>query len=838
MSLRRFIRKVRHRASFPAESEAQDSQSQGWQPQGSTTLTTEGSSSSLVPLLPPPAESSPVLPVSPRPRHYRDIIRRFFPLRRRRSSELVGRHAGLGREVAGRQPSLDAILTNLELAGRHAGLGREFAGWLRHPSFDAAMANLELDGRHIPLGFTPQMHEFISGLLERYQYRRALRQIMAENARRQGRENQANVEHDSQHEHGSAMSQARPFQDGDIQGRHPNYEVLNHLENVLASRAARPSPAVVEGENLQRSYEDLLYLPPPNTEADPIQYDPDTMRGFEDVFARQEARNNQANVEDRDSQHAHGSGMAQAFPSQNDEIEGYGFARPPSRMQIRAASSVHSHSSNIPYSSTSHDDNNELRDTDSFNSQVRRGRSLRRHGSSFSNVFPSNHPSRDHSQLYRGRQLIRAASVAADPWTPLWGPVDIPSDPVSQEPYGRRLRRASTVASARASDQISEEPHDRTLRQGSGLISEPASDPVSQEPRGRTLRRASSVASDPANDQISHEPHDTTSRRATSLISDPPNDPSSQERRGRTLRRASSVVSDPSSDSISHEPHDRTPQRASSLASGAPSDPISQERRGRTPRRAFSLVTDGASDSISQEPHRTTPRASSVAREPTGYRISQEPHRTPPRASSVASGAPSDSISQERCGRTLRRASSLVFGGAGDPISREPHDRTRRRGSSLASEPRTVLWESIHRMGDPNDRRLHLPRGASPVSDTWRHRVKAMWRALDNPLPRRPLTSPLLDEIFARVEGAEQTNTRVERWIEQVHQARHQGTGSSRTSPLHSGESIVTLRPGRGSVPEYKRAHDEFCSEVDRGMAQNVITERLYHERRRDARDI
>ncbi|KXG52710.1 uncharacterized protein PGRI_079660 [Penicillium griseofulvum] len=282
MSLRRFIKKVRNRARFPAESEAQDSQPEEWhpqisttfsteglhgdsvpllprpaeseaqdlqpqdpQPQGPATFTTEGPNDDSIPLLPPPAESSPVLPVSPRRRHYRDIIRRFFSFRRRRSSEPASRQAdldailanlelaaaGLEREPASRQADLDAILANLELAAREAGLGREFAVWLHHPDLDVAVVNLELDNRHVQ----------------------------------------------------------------------PNYEALDHLENLLASRAARPNPAILDDDTLQYldDESDLRYLPSLDIEFDRIQYDPETMRGFEDVFARQEARDRQANAESR-----------------------------------------------------------------------------------------------------------------------------------------------------------------------------------------------------------------------------------------------------------------------------------------------------------------------------------------------------------------------------------------------------------------------------------------------------------------------------------------------------------------------------------------------------------
>ncbi|KAJ5497361.1 hypothetical protein N7463_009348 [Penicillium fimorum] len=453
MSFCRFFKKARQRASFEAES----------QPQETTPVTPEGPSGSSIPVLSPPVESGQHVPapVSPRRVRYLNIIRQYFPLPRRRNSELADRHAGLESrpQVPGfdsRQVSLDVVMPHFELAGHHGGLG-----------------------------FRPQMREFIGGLLERYLQHRMNRQLDNEIAGRQDRSNRADIEHRvSQHAHGSTMPQACPSQNDDIEGRQLDNEYLAQLEIMLADRAARRSLANVEHDNSQHSYEPAIPMDFPlrNTEAERAQLDLAVMREFE------EASNSEVNIEDHDSQNAHGYTMPQTFPSQNDEIEGHSLLRPTPRMQNRATSPVPSHSSNISYYSTSDDDNYGPRGTDNADdepssdhgSQVRRGRSLLRSGSPFSDVFPalqgSNHPSRDHSQVHRGRTLLRTSSLVKDPWVALWGPIGLPNDQAFHEPGGIAPEQDSSVVSDSASDSVSQEPRGRTLRRASSIVSDPASD--------------------------------------------------------------------------------------------------------------------------------------------------------------------------------------------------------------------------------------------------------------------------------------------------------------------------------------------------------------------------
>ncbi|KAJ5812972.1 hypothetical protein N7447_009995 [Penicillium robsamsonii] len=522
MSLRRFFKKARQRASLEAES----------QPQETTLITTEGPSGSSIPVLLPPAESSQLVPapLSPRRIRYLNIIRQYFPLPRRRNSELADRHAGLESrpqmsEFDSHQVSLDVVMPHFELAGRHGGLG-----------------------------FRPQMRGFIGGLLE----------------------------------------------------RHLQHQMNRHLGNEIASHQDRNSRADVEHDNAQHSYEPAIPMEFPlcNTEAEGAQLDLAMMREFEDAFALYEASNSQADVEDHDPQNAHGFTMPQTFPPQNDKIEGHSLLRPTPRMQIRAAGPVPSHSGNIPYYSTSDDDNNEPRGRENSDdnpssdrgSQVRRGRSLRRSGSPFSDVFPalqgSNYPSRDPSQVHRGRTLLRASSLVNDPWVALWGPISLPNDQIFQEPCGITTRRASNVGGDSASD--------------SG----------SQESRGRTLRRASSVVNNSAIGPVSQAPHNKTQRRASNVVNDLASGPVSWEPRGRAPRRALSLGGDSASDSISQEPHDRTLRRASSVVNDPGSEPVAQELRSTTPQRGSSRASEPCTelwDSLYRmgDPHAHAPRGAS-----------------------------------------------------------------------------------------------------------------------------------------------------------------------------------------------------------------------------------
>ncbi|CAI7632991.1 unnamed protein product [Penicillium glandicola] len=216
------------------------------------------------------------------------------------------------------------------------------------------------------------------------------------------------------------------------------------------------------------------------------------LRQLEIMLANHEAINSHENDEDQDSRYAHGSAILQDRQLQNDEVEGRSLPRPTPQMHTRAASFIHSHSSNIPYY-TGHGDNNQLRASDNSDdpssdegSQVRRGRSLRRSGSPVSDAFPeiggSNHPSRDHSQLRRGRALLRASSVVSDPWAELWGSIHQSSGPSSPERRSRTLLRDRSLVSDTSSDLWS---------------SNNRSDDSSQVRRGRSLLRASSVVGDP-----------------------------------------------------------------------------------------------------------------------------------------------------------------------------------------------------------------------------------------------------------------------------------------------------------------------------------------------------
>ncbi|KAJ5178445.1 uncharacterized protein N7500_001144 [Penicillium coprophilum] len=314
-------------------------------------------------------------------------------------------------------------------------------------------------------------------------------------------------------------------------------------------------------------------------------------RQLDNDIANRQDMNNQAHVEDHDYQNAHGVAIRQAFPSSNNEIEGYRLLRltPQMRMLARTASPVPSLSSNIPYYNTTDDENNELRGIDNSDdnpsrdqdSQVRRGRSLRRDGSPASDAFPapqgSNHPSRDHSQANRGRQLLRASSFVIDPWVSLWGPIGQPNESITRRPCG------ST-----------------TPGQASSVASESASDPVSQEPRGRTLRRASSIVNDPVGDPVAREPDSRALRRAPSAVNDPVRGPHLQESHGRTLARGSSLVTEPCTelwDSLHRmgDPNAHLPRGASPVSNVA--------RLGPRPRALANLLPR-SNDEANQRPRR------------------------------------------------------------------------------------------------------------------------------------------------------------------------------------------------------------------------------------------
>jgi hypothetical protein len=238
---------------------------------------------------------------------------------------------------------------------------------------------------------------------------------------------------------------------------------------------------------------------------------------------------------------------------ENENIESHNPPHPTSQTQIRAASPVHSfHSrdSNIPPHPTSqtqiraaspvpsfnsrdsniayygrHDDNNEPRDDNSddyvpsgSDSQVRRGRSLRRAESivsdAASDVRGSDHPSRESSyERPRGRQLMRDSSIVTDPWAAYWGPIGNPPSDL----FSRVQRSASSRRSGSIDDDASS--GNRPLR-----------DLSPQVRRGRTLRRAGSGFSD-AFPEV---------RRTH-----PDREPSDEEQRGRQLLRTSSIVTDP-----------------------------------------------------------------------------------------------------------------------------------------------------------------------------------------------------------------------------------------------------------------------------------------------------
>ncbi|OQE44670.1 hypothetical protein PENCOP_c002G00654 [Penicillium coprophilum] len=314
-------------------------------------------------------------------------------------------------------------------------------------------------------------------------------------------------------------------------------------------------------------------------------------RQLDNDIANHQDINNQAHVEDHDYQNAHGFAIRQDFPSSNNEIEGYSLLRLTARMRItiRTASPVPSLSSNIPYYNTTDDENNELRGTDNSDddpssdqdSQVRRGRSLRRYGSPASDAFPapqgSNHPSRNHSQVNRGRTLLRASSFVIDPWVVLWGPIGQPNESISRRPCG------ST-----------------TPRQTSSVVSESASDPDSQEPRGRALRRASSTINDPVDDPVAQEPASRALRRAPSAVNDPVRGPQFQESYGRTPARGSSLVSEPCTelwDSLHRmgDPNAHLPRGAS---------PVSNVARLGTRPRALADMLRRSNNEANQRPRR------------------------------------------------------------------------------------------------------------------------------------------------------------------------------------------------------------------------------------------
>ncbi|KAJ6129039.1 hypothetical protein N7471_010256 [Penicillium samsonianum] len=215
-------------------------------------------------------------------------------------------------------------------------------------------------GRHAGLGLRQQIREFASRQVDRYRRQRSRRRERSRFgnllASRQARNRQQNIEdHNSQHAHPLTMLENSPLQ---------NYSELRRFENLLASRPARNNQQNIEDLNFQNGYGWLILEFP--------------------------------------LQHAHGSAMSEAFPLQDDEIEGHILSRRLPQMP-RAASPVRSHSSNISYFT----DNSDYDPPSDGDSEVRRGRSLRRAGSNFSDAFSEGRgPSRDHSEEWRGRSLV------------------------------------------------------------------------------------------------------------------------------------------------------------------------------------------------------------------------------------------------------------------------------------------------------------------------------------------------------------------------------------------------------------------------------------------------
>ncbi|KAG0153603.1 hypothetical protein PDIDSM_2257 [Penicillium digitatum] len=274
----------------------------------------------------------------------------------------------------------------------------EFAS--RHGGLDLVRQNVGFTGRHGRLGLRQRLREFTSRQIGRYRHRRMFR-----------RQDNALPSHQTRNIQPS-------FEDHD--------SILRGFDNLLTARQAR---------NNQQDVEDRYSM----------------LRRLDDLLAARQASNSQQNVEDFNSQHAyglltfdllqlpsvpqlaHGSVMPEASLLQNDNIEGHSLSSPSLHMQNRAASSVNSHQSNIPYYTARHDNNDELRGTENSDndppsdqsSQVRRGRSLQLAGSNFSDALSevwAAQPSRDHPEEPRGRRLLRTSSVVSDPWAELWVP--------------------------------------------------------------------------------------------------------------------------------------------------------------------------------------------------------------------------------------------------------------------------------------------------------------------------------------------------------------------------------------------------------------------------------
>ncbi|CAG8253018.1 unnamed protein product [Penicillium nalgiovense] len=400
------------------------------------------------------------------------------------------------------------------------GNGRNHQFASRHVSLGRVWQRFRFAGRHAGLGPGQRLRGFVSRQVDRYRRRRERRE-----RRRRERE-------DSRLDNLLASRLAR-FSLSDIE--HPVAWERRRVGNLFTNRHARFSHHNIEDPTdpvawERRRVENLLANRQARISHETIE-DPvaSERRRVETLLANRQARISHHNLEEFIAQQPDWT-VLETSPLQLDEnenIESHSPSHPTSQTPTRVASPVHSfHScdSNIAYYGRQ-GDNNEPGDDNSDDyapsgsrdSQVRRGRSLRRAGSiisdAASDVRGSDHPSRESTyERPRGRQFMRESSIVTDPWAAYWGPIgNPPSDLFSQVQRSASSRRSGSIDDDASSGN-------RPLR-----------DLSPQVRRGRSLRRAGSGFSD-AFPEV----------RRTHPDREP-----SEEERGRQLLRASSIVTDP-----------------------------------------------------------------------------------------------------------------------------------------------------------------------------------------------------------------------------------------------------------------------------------------------------